>query len=302
MRVHRRVVAALCGIAVSAGMSSTGTAQSSPRITIISDAFSDDDALELDWGFAALIEYDGKRILFDTGNNAERFARNVGRLGIDLTHLEFVVISHRHGDHTDGLRHVLAVNPDVKIYAANDEYFGGPTPPVFFNRPVPSLPVHMRYFNGNVPADIPHGSPWRANIQRVTTITEIAPGIRVVNNRAGSGAFTETPEVSLVLDTPDGQVVTAGCSHPGIEQILESIEARTKPVSMIVGGFHLVNASDLAVDRLVHALLDEWKVGGVAPGHCTGEYAFDTLRRAYGRNYHYAGAGTVLELSGRRVP
>ena len=59
-----------------------------------------------DWGFAALVEYGGKRILFDTGNNAEIFAHNVEVKGVDLTQLDFAVVSHRHGDHTSGLNHL----------------------------------------------------------------------------------------------------------------------------------------------------------------------------------------------------
>ena len=70
------------------------------RVTILYDAFGGRPGLIRDWGFAALVEYGGKRILFDTGNNAEIFARNVRALGVDLRRLDFAVISHRHGDHT----------------------------------------------------------------------------------------------------------------------------------------------------------------------------------------------------------
>ena len=80
------------------------------------DAFGKSNKLTKDWGFAALVEYGGKRILFDTGNNAEIFARNVTALGVDLKKLDFVVISHRHADHTSGLSFLLSVNPKVTVY------------------------------------------------------------------------------------------------------------------------------------------------------------------------------------------
>ena len=70
------------------------------RITILYDAFGMPSGLTKDWGFSALIEYCGKTILFDTGNNAEVFMHNVGALKVDLSNLDFVVLSHRHGDHT----------------------------------------------------------------------------------------------------------------------------------------------------------------------------------------------------------
>src|SRR5947209_3156991 len=100
------------------------------RVTILYDAFSDSAKLTKDWGFSALIEHDGKRILFDTGNNAEIFERNVKALGVDLTKLDFVVISHRHTDHTTGLKYLLSVNPSVPIYAPMESFgiFGGAAP------------------------------------------------------------------------------------------------------------------------------------------------------------------------------
>jgi 7,8-dihydropterin-6-yl-methyl-4-(beta-D-ribofuranosyl)aminobenzene 5'-phosphate synthase len=275
----------------------TSAAQSATRITILVDAFGLPSDLRPDWGYSALVEHDGKRILFDAGNNAGNFAHNTDVLGVNLTDLDFVVISHRHGDHTDGLHHLLRLNPNVKIYAANDEYFGGPTPAAFFRRPDASLPDHMRYFGGDVPEVVPHGIPWRgANIQRVDGVLEIAPGITLVSNISRTGAFSETPELSLAIQTPEGQVLLVGCSHPGIEQILSSVAAKQIPVRLLIGGLHLVTIPEPEIQRLVTALRDEWQLAGVAPGHCTGELAFAVLQRAFGRRYRYAGIGTVIAL------
>jgi 7,8-dihydropterin-6-yl-methyl-4-(beta-D-ribofuranosyl)aminobenzene 5'-phosphate synthase len=80
-----------------------GDAETPNRVTILYDSFGKNPALTMDWGFAALVEYGGKRILFDTGNNAQIFEHNVKALGVDLRNLDFVVISHRHADHTSGL-------------------------------------------------------------------------------------------------------------------------------------------------------------------------------------------------------
>src|SRR5438874_1574765 len=86
------------------------------QITILHDSFGKRPELRKEWGFAALLEFGGRRILFDTGNNARTFAENTEALGIDLLNLDFVAISHRHGDHTSGLNHLLKLNPRVKIY------------------------------------------------------------------------------------------------------------------------------------------------------------------------------------------
>jgi len=122
------------------------------QVTLLYDAFGKTSDLQKDWGFAAFIEYGGKRILFDTGNNAEIFAHNVKVKGIDLTKLDFVVVSHRHGDHTSGLNYVLSVNPSVPIYAPKENFgvFGAELPGTFYRRNE-SLPSEMRYFDGKPP-------------------------------------------------------------------------------------------------------------------------------------------------------
>jgi 7,8-dihydropterin-6-yl-methyl-4-(beta-D-ribofuranosyl)aminobenzene 5'-phosphate synthase len=86
-----------------------------PQITILYDAFGKDSAMQKDWGYAALVEYGGKRILFDSGNNPEVLAQNTKAKSTDLSNLDFVVMSHRHGDHMGGLAYLLKVNPKVKI-------------------------------------------------------------------------------------------------------------------------------------------------------------------------------------------
>lgn len=273
------------------------TKETANRITVLVDAFSARSDVKKDWGYSALVEYAGRRILFDTGNDSALFKFNIDVLGIDLRNLDAVVISHRHGDHTDGLRYLLSVNPGVAIYVADDEYFGGATPRVFFERRVDTLPPHMRYFGGHVPDALPHGSPWKhARLQRVSGVREIVPGIRVVSNVSSGRSFTETPELSLVVETPTGQVLLVGCSHPGIEQILKSVEGMTRPVRLIMGGLHWLSLPDAEVERLAHDLANTWSVDSIAPGHCTGEVGFSVLSRVFGSRYRYAGLGSAIDL------
>jgi len=90
------------------------------KVTILYDAFGESKERTKDWGFSALVEHNGKRILFDTGNGAAILEHNVKALGVDLTKLDFVVISHRHADHTTGLKYVLKVNPNFTVYVPAD--------------------------------------------------------------------------------------------------------------------------------------------------------------------------------------
>ena len=102
MRIHVLRILAFVLVCVAAV-----PCRAQDKVTILYDAFGESKELTKDWGFSALVEHNGKRILFDTGNDAAIFEHNVKALGVDLTKLDFVVISHRHADHTTGLRYVL---------------------------------------------------------------------------------------------------------------------------------------------------------------------------------------------------
>ena len=86
-----------------------------------------------DWGYAALVEINGKRILFDTGDDPEILANNAKAKGVDLTKLDIVVLSHRHGDHIGGFTFIRNVNPRVKVYAPKENFgvFGSDLPSTF---------------------------------------------------------------------------------------------------------------------------------------------------------------------------
>jgi 7,8-dihydropterin-6-yl-methyl-4-(beta-D-ribofuranosyl)aminobenzene 5'-phosphate synthase len=274
------------------------TAQPANRITILYDAFGKSSNLKKDWGFSAFVEYDGKRILFDTGNNADTFARNVKALGIDLKKLDFAVISHRHGDHTSGLNYLLSVNPSVKIYAPKEAFgvFGAALPGTFYRKDE-SLPDYMRYYDGQPPAKMTFGAPWpSANFVWVDTLTEVAPAIYLISTVSQTPGTLELRELSLAIKSPKGVVLGVGCSHPGIEKILEASTAVDKHVHLVFGGLHLVTTPDPEITRLTTALHDQWKVDRLAAGHCTGEPAFAAFRKAFGDHYVYAGLGSVIEL------
>jgi 7,8-dihydropterin-6-yl-methyl-4-(beta-D-ribofuranosyl)aminobenzene 5'-phosphate synthase len=180
-------------------------------ITNLYDAFGKDKSLTKDFGFSCITKYKGKTILFDSGTNAEIFKNNSDALGIDLTKIDIVIISHAHPDHLNGLDYLLQVNPKVKIYFPFDFFWGAP-----------------------------------ANIEFVRTSKEILPGLNLIatsseymgyfscypNKSFVEGEFEEIenecrninlPELSLSMQTEKGQVLIAGCSHTGIDKILKEM-------------------------------------------------------------------------------
>lgn len=273
-------------------------APSGNRVTILYDAFGKSPAVTKAWGFSALVEYAGKRILFDAGGNAEIFEHNVKALGVDLTKLDFVVISHRHGDHTSGLNYLLRVNPTVKIYTPEDPWgpFGWEVPNGFYRKDG-SLGANLRYFDGNPPNMLSASSPWPlANFTRVSSTTEIAPGIFLVPTISQVTGTLELREISMAIRSPQGLIIVDGCSHAGVEKILEAATKIDPHVHILFGGLHLVGAADADIQKISTALHDQWKLDYLAIGHCTGEPTFAALQKAFADRYIYAGVGTIVSI------
>jgi 7,8-dihydropterin-6-yl-methyl-4-(beta-D-ribofuranosyl)aminobenzene 5'-phosphate synthase len=265
---------------------------------VLYDAFGKDAVMTKDWGYAALVEINGKRILFDTGDDAAVLAKNVKAKGVDLTKLDFVVLSHRHSDHVSGLTYVLSVNPQVKIYAPKEGFgiFGSDLPSKFYRKD-DSLPAEMRYYDGAPPETMKFGTLFPgANIQLIDKTTEVTPGITLIALISDAPGTKELKELSLAIDTPDGVVLVVGCSHPGIEAIVAEAVKINPHIHFLTGGFHLVTAQDPVIERVANALHDTYKVDYIAPGHCTGEPTFTALQKAFGDRYLYAGLGTALSM------
>ena len=304
MRITHLIVLVISLISASllpgyAATRPTLTAAQPARITVLYDAFGKDAAMTKDWGYAALVEINGKRILFDTGGDPKIFAKNVKAKGVDLTKLDFVVLSHRHGDHTGGVSYLLSANPKVKIYAPAEGLGGifGTEVPSKFYRKDEALPADKRYYGGTPPEIVKMGTVFPvANIQLIDKTTELVPGITLIALVSDAPGTKELKELSLAINTVDGIVLVVGCSHPGIESIVAEAAKINPHIHFIAGGFHLVAAQDPAIERIATTLHDTYKVDYIAPGHCTGEPTFAALQKTFGEHYLYAGLGTTLDL------
>ncbi len=293
-----RVAAATVLLLISHPGRAADRAAGPSRVTVLYDAFGPPSELRKDWGFSALVEYGGRRILFDTGNDAAIFAHNVQAAGVDLRRLDAAVISHRHGDHTTGLSTLLAANPGVKIYVpVEGAYFKAPLPATFLQPAVPSLPARLRYFEGRPPEALASGTPWdKANFQRIAQVTEVFPGFFLVPTKSEKPGTVDMNELSLAIRTPKGLAVVVGCSHPGVEKILAEAARIDPRIYLVTGGFHLVATPEPEIRRVADLLHDGLKVERVAPGHCTSEVGFATFLARFGDRFEAAGLGSVTPL------
>jgi 7,8-dihydropterin-6-yl-methyl-4-(beta-D-ribofuranosyl)aminobenzene 5'-phosphate synthase len=231
-------------------------------ITVVYDNNTYAPGLTTDWGFAAVVNRQGCTLLFDTGADGSILLDNMKALKIDPAHIDLLVISHAHQDHTGGLQGLLAAGAKPTIY---------------------------------LPASFPRAFTKR--LSPLINICDTYPGEAVADDIYVTGEIPgPVAEQALVIDTVHGLVVITGCAHPGVVQIVKRARELTgKSVHLVLGGFHLRRAHEAEVRRIVSQLRREG-VGQIAPCHCTGERAIDRFAEEYGDNFIRTGVGRVITL------
>jgi 7,8-dihydropterin-6-yl-methyl-4-(beta-D-ribofuranosyl)aminobenzene 5'-phosphate synthase len=287
------------------------------------DAFGEDkEGLKKDFGFSCIVRFKGKTILFDGGTNADIFQNNVEALNIDLTKIDFAIASHSHFDHINGFDYLLKVNPNVKIYFPFDLFWGANIPFDLSGTDstvTDSLDRRMQYFGGNY-KDYQFnqtGRFWNASIEFIKDNKEIEPGIKLITTTSPNmGYFNKYPtldacegcespsarfdglkEISLSLESDEGEILFVGCSHSTVEKIIVEAKDHTKnDIAMVYGGYHLLPYDREALTDLTYRLKHDHKVKKVAPAHCTGHLAFKILQDNFKKNYIYAGLGEIVKF------
>jgi 7,8-dihydropterin-6-yl-methyl-4-(beta-D-ribofuranosyl)aminobenzene 5'-phosphate synthase len=234
------------------------------KITILYNNYLHTEGTRPDWGFSCLIEGPERTILFDTGTQPDILMHNVDLLKVDLTRVDAIVISHNHGDHTGGLLRVLELVKDVPVYLPHS------FPYDFIRR--------VEHAGGKV---VPVNEP-----------VQVCAGVQLTGEMGDS-----IKEQSLVADTTSGLVLVTGCSHPGIDLIVQRAReiGAGRPINLVVGGFHLMRHSQ---DQL-QAILASFRSADVercAATHCTGDSAIAFFKKAYAESYLPAGTGQVFVI------
>jgi 7,8-dihydropterin-6-yl-methyl-4-(beta-D-ribofuranosyl)aminobenzene 5'-phosphate synthase len=234
----------------------------SVRLTILYDNTTEDPRLTVEWGFAALVEYSGHTVLFDTGLDGPSLLGNMEVLRVAPESIEAIVLSHEHGDHTGGLQDLLATGIHPQIY----------------------IPAAMA-------GKITQAQREQYTVIEVSDPVEIVPGMFSTGEIKGS-----VPEQGLVVRTPEGIVVITGCAHPGIVKMVErSSEIVDGEIALVIGGFHLRNYNSSQIETVI-ADFRSMGVKQVTPTHCTGEEQIAQIAKAYGEDYIAGGAGQVIVI------
>ncbi len=244
-----------------------------------------------EWGFSALVETSGHRILFDTGARPETVLQNARELKIDLSGVTEVILSHHHGDHVGGLltlrRELAKQNPDAlkKAYVGAGIFLSRPGPQGQETNEALLLKKQYEELGGSFlvidrPREILPGV-WltgpvpRTHLERNWSLK------RAIRKEDGSLVEDNVPEdMSLAVDSDKGLVVISGCGHAGIINTLEYARksVRESRVHAAVGGFHLFEADATTLDWTADQLR-KLELQNFLGAHCTGIESVFGLRQ-----------------------
>lgn len=272
------------------------------RVTTLSENTANYGFLA-EWGLSILVEVDGSRILVDTGLSFSA-VHNAQLMGIDLSTVDRIMLSHGHADHTGGLREVLLRSGEVEVIAHPDvwaakyvrrnqekeRYVGIP----FLREEVESLGA--RFNLRREPAHITDCVITTGEIPMTSGYEEIDQNLFV---REGGVLQPDklADDLALVIDTHLGLVVVLGCAHRGIVNTLRHAQNLTgkEQVYAAIGGTHLFRASSERVEQTV-ADLREMGIRRLGVSHCTGFRASAQLAREFEDAFFLNNAGTRLTL------
>ncbi len=251
-----------------------------------------------------LIEADGKRILFDTGQSGD-FIKNAISLNKNLSNLDAVIISHGHYDHSGGYKKFIEISEDKPELIVGEEFF----------RPKYKIISENEYkYNGNS-FDEEYLAKNNISLKKISEdITYLSDNIIVFHHFSKSNDFEKRndkffiknnssyipdefdDELSIGVITEKGLAVIVGCSHVGVINILKTIsETVNIPIYAIIGGTHLVEANDLRIQKTIEEL-KKLNIQLVAVSHCTGENGIRGISKAFKGQFIYNNTGNVIEI------
>jgi len=228
------------------------------KITVLINNIGKNQVLRNSWGLSFFIQIPGFTVLFDTGDNQRILYGNMKEIGFSPDIIDAIFISHPHWDHTNGLE-------------------------LFSKSGLKNIPV---YVPSSAEKQISNTTNLN-NIIPVSNYREIYKNVYSTGEIIGNYRGSHIPEQGLIFNTMDGLILLVGCSHPGIDKIVEvtrNVPGNDRNIYLVAGGFHLSAFEFKKIKRIVEKLID-MKVERIAPSHCTGTYAIKVFKKYWSERF-----------------
>jgi 7,8-dihydropterin-6-yl-methyl-4-(beta-D-ribofuranosyl)aminobenzene 5'-phosphate synthase len=272
-------------------------------VTLSENSAGQPDVLA-EWGLSVLVESGERNILLDAGASTS-VVHNADVLGIDLSKIDCIVLSHGHFDHTGGLRSLLTkmkrqvevvAHPDVLTPKYNrregkpDRFIGLP----YQLQELESLGARFSFQRG--PVRLSRNVLTTGEVPLLTDFEQIESSLFV---RSGEGWQQDglADDQALVIETPPGLVVVLGCAHRGMINTLKQAcrASGIDKIDLVLGGCHLKDASDEQIWQTISSL-NEMGVKRLGVSHCTGMHATLLLAQTYGDDFIFNYTGNIIKL------
>lgn len=259
------------------------------RITTLVENEVDKSNLLAEHGLSLLIETENDKILFDTGQKGHTIIHNADTLGVDLSDIDKIVLSHGHSDHTGGLDGVLTASKHAEIYGHPDvfaeKYSKAQCEQRLIGIPYTKESLELRGAKLNLNRgvmQITDTIQTTGEIKRQTSFEMIPDRLCAMRD----GKIAKDPlldDLSLIATGKNGLAVIFGCCHSGIINTLLQVREMkdNAPINMLVGGIHLIDATDERIKKTIK-YLKELDIEKMAFNHCTGRLALIRLYEAFG--------------------
>jgi 7,8-dihydropterin-6-yl-methyl-4-(beta-D-ribofuranosyl)aminobenzene 5'-phosphate synthase len=252
-----------------------------------------------------------RHVLMDVGQNPTGLLYNFRTMGIDPSCIDAIVITHCHYDHTQGLAEIVAATgkKDLPVIAH----------PAMFRLNFITAPFlrHVGVMSGDAEDKLRAAG---AELYLTTDPLELMPGLFTTGEvrrqtdyeEVGIGGLATIEDGRVKRDgMPDDLSIVArvrghaplimtGCSHAGIVNIVKQVSSMcgTREFENVLGGFHLIEASEDRIKKTV-AGLSEFKMKALMPGHCTGFRAQAAMYAAFGKAFTNLQTGMRIKVSAK---
>lgn len=272
------------------------------RTLIENNPHPDRNDLAAENGVSFLIEVNDHVYLSDVGQSG-KFADNARSLGLDLSKVEALAISHHHYDHGGGLGRFFSENQYATVYLrqANTEDYVVDSPP----DPLRYIGLKKGLLREN--ADqiemIEENQEVAPGLHLLTAIPDIYPKpngdlrLQILRQDGGLRPDEFEHEIVTVIEGETGLVLLTGCAHNGVLNMLAAVHQTfpDRAIQAVIGGFHLHHEDRDEILEVGEKLLAE-EIPLVVSGHCTGKKALNLLEDCLGKRFQPLFTGMTLEL------